>query len=91
MWYDHGMTGYGWVLMAFGTVVFWALLIGAVVLLVRALGRRGEPGDTKRPRVEASAAEGVLAERFARGEIDEAEYRQRLAVLRGASPSTTRD
>jgi putative membrane protein len=25
---------------------------------------------------------GVLGERYARGEIDEAEYRQRLAVLR---------
>jgi putative membrane protein len=91
MWYDHGMTGYGWVLMTFGMLVFWALLIGAVVLLVRALGRRGEPGDARRPPGEASAAESVLAERFARGEIDEAEYRQRLAVLRGASPSGTRD
>jgi len=27
-------------------------------------------------------AEGVLAERFARGEIDENEYRQRLSLLR---------
>ena len=28
------------------------------------------------------SAEGVLAERFARGEIDETEYRQRRTVLR---------
>ena len=31
------------------------------------------------------APERLLAERFARGEIDEEEYRRRLAVLRGAS------
>jgi putative membrane protein len=29
--------------------------------------------------------EGMLAERFARGEIDEDEYRRRLEVLRGRS------
>ena len=30
----------------------------------------------------ARAAEGVLAERFARGEIDDDEYRQRMTTLR---------
>ena len=29
------------------------------------------------------SAEGVLAERYARGEIDEREYRERRSVLRG--------
>ena len=33
----------------------------------------------------AGSAESVLRERFARGEIDETEYRQRLEVLRGDS------
>ncbi|WP_138443244.1 SHOCT domain-containing protein [Sinomonas susongensis] len=32
---------------------------------------------------EGGSAESILRERYARGEIDEAEYRQRLEVLRG--------
>ena len=38
-------------------------------------GGPGHPGA-------AGSAEAVLAERFARGEVDEAEYRARLEVLR---------
>ena len=34
----------------------------------------------------AQSAEGVLAQRFANGDIDEKEYRARLEVLRAASP-----
>jgi putative membrane protein len=87
MWYGHGLTGLGWALMTGGTLVFWALLVGAVVLLVRTLGRHADTGGATNPPPAdgASNAEHLLAERFARGEIDEAEYTQRLAVLRGAS------
>ena len=92
MWYGHGMTGFGWALMTVGTLFFWALLIGAVVLLVRALGQRNEPsGQGKPPQADGhSGAEQLLAERFARGEIDETEYRRRLSVLRGAPSSDHR-
>jgi len=38
------------------------------------------------PNHHRSTPEQVLAERFARGEIDEGEYRQRLATLRGHKP-----
>jgi putative membrane protein len=41
----------------------------------------GTPAGTGRPFPEQ-----LLAERFARGEIDEGEYRQCLAVLRGSGP-----
>ena len=40
-----------------------------------------------RPRPLPPAAEQVLAERFARGEIDADEYRQRLDMLRRAGRS----
>ncbi|MFI6154969.1 SHOCT domain-containing protein [Kitasatospora sp. NPDC051170] len=43
-------------------------------------GGPGGPGGA----VYGPAAEQVLAERFARGEIDEEEYRRRLDVLRSA-------
>ncbi|GAB2448968.1 SHOCT domain-containing protein [Streptomyces incanus] len=82
-WNGHGMNGWGWFAMSLGTVLVWALLIIAGVLVVRALGRAPGP---PRPPVDRPAAEQVLAERFARGEIDEDEYRRRLAVLRGGAP-----
>jgi putative membrane protein len=92
MWYDHGITGYGWVLMTVSMLVFWALLIAALVVLVRTLGRRNQnganPGLTQSGG--PSAAERLLAERFARGEIDEDEYQRRLTVLRQAPTSDSR-
>ena len=63
-------------------VLFWGLLITGIVLLVRYL-RNDHPGQAP----TASSAEQVLAERFARGEINETEYRDRLATLRGPVPT----
>ncbi len=85
-WYGNGMNGWGYLLMTAGMVVFWVLVVVGVVALVRHLGR--ESRSVAAVAVAAvPAAEHVLAERFARGEVDEQEYRQRLDVLRGAAPS----
>jgi putative membrane protein len=54
-------------------LLFWAALVIGAVYLLR---RRPPPPD---PGESAGAA---LAERYARGEIDEDEYRTRLRVLR---------
>lgn len=54
---------------------WWLLIAAVVVLVVRALGRQSSSTST-------SGAEQVLGERYARGEIDEAEYRTRLAVIK---------
>ena len=81
MWYGGDWGWGGWVLMAVGMVVFWALVITAVVLAVRYLaGPRGT--DASPSGSGQTRAEGVLADRLARGEIDENEYRQRLSLLR---------
>jgi len=56
--------------------LFWILLIGLIILLARRMHWRGRRQDGM------LGAEGVLRERYARGEIDETEYRQRLEVLR---------
>jgi putative membrane protein len=82
MWYSGDGWGWaGWVLMTVGMVAFWALVITAVVLVVRYLaGPRGAAASQSGPG--QTSAEGVLAERFARGEIDDNEYRQRLSLLR---------
>ena len=63
--------------------LFWLIVIVLVVVL---LGRRMRRGwDGAGPAWGAARqAETVLAERYARGDIDEVEYRARLEVLRGA-------
>lgn len=81
MWYDGNGGGWaGWILMTVGMVAFWALVITAVVLAIRYLtGSRGS--DASAASSGQNRPDGVLAERFARGEIDENEYRQRLSAL----------
>lgn len=92
-WYDHGMNGWGWAAMAIGMVLFWGLVIGAGVLLFRAFSRDnntpgpGVPPDG-RPNGQAKGRptpEQLLAERYARGEIDDEEYHRRLATLHASS------
>lgn len=84
MWYGDGMGGWGYAVMLLNAVIFWTLLVGGIVLLVRLLRRP----DTGRPPFGPDTghhepAERVLADRYARGEIDDEEYRHRLETLRG--------
>ncbi|WP_328508108.1 SHOCT domain-containing protein [Streptomyces sp. NBC_00391] len=78
-WYGHDVSGWGWFAMSAGMVVFWALIITVGVLLFRAVNR---PDEHIRTPAAPQTPEQVLAERFARGEIDDEEYRRRLNVLR---------
>ncbi|MFB9653476.1 SHOCT domain-containing protein [Pseudarthrobacter oxydans] len=83
MYWDGNMGGWGYVLMVLSFVLFWGAVITALVLLARSTGagsRRHESGAPGAPGT--GAAEHMLAERFARGEIDETEYMARLNVLR---------
>ncbi len=73
-WGHHSWWGGGLMML------LWVLLVVAiVVVLVGAFDRRDQARDHVAP---ASDAEQVLAGRYARGEIDETEYRARLAVLK---------
>ena len=87
---DH-MNGWGYGFMTVGTLLFWGLLIFAVYTLFRYFG--SDPGRSSAPAAPPSApsasAEQILAERFARDEIDAEEYRQRLDTLRGVTGNTT--
>lgn len=80
MW---GYDGWGWgpwLGMGLGMIVFWGLIIAGVVAVVRHLAgvRDGRELDARGGR----GAERILAERFARGEIDQDEFRQRRELLR---------
>ena len=80
-WYGPGMNSWGYGLMTVSMVLFWALVIFGVGALVRHLGR-GE-----RVTADRLTPEQILAERFARGEINEDEYQHRLDLLtRGPRP-----
>ena len=80
MYWGNGLGGWGYVLMTVIMLAFWGLLIAGAVLLVRYVA-----GDRRQvPTAPPSAGpdpRAVLAERFARGEINEEDYRQRLKVL----------
>ena len=76
MYYGDHMSGWGWFAASVGMVLFWGLVITGIVLLVRYLSHNGQAPTPRTP-------EQLLAERFARGEIDQAEYRDRLDALHG--------
>lgn len=79
MWWPAGtMTGWGWAAMTISMLLFWAVLVLGAVLLYRAVSRPSDGGRAEPLRV---TPEQLLAERFARGEIDEEEYQRRLAAL----------
>lgn len=81
-WYGHGMSGWGYGLMSVSMVLFWAAVIVGVVAAVRYLGARGQqPGPSA---AAPPTAQTLLAQRYARGEIDDDEYQRRLRVLGGA-------
>ncbi len=77
--WDMGM-GLGVLNLIFNLLLI-ALVVGAVVLVVRSVSRPSAPVPGQSP------AEQILAERFARGEIDTAEYDARLRTLRGELPT----
>ncbi len=82
MWYDGGGWGWGgWLMMALVMILFWALVITAVVMAVRYVTGPGHHNGHP-PGVSPDRAEGLLAERFARGDIDEDEFRRRMTLLR---------
>jgi putative membrane protein len=78
--YGHGhMWGGGahWIFGPVMMILFVALIVAVVVLVVRWLGgARGGAGA--RPK----AAQDIIEERFARGEIDKEEFEQRRQALR---------
>ncbi len=79
-YYGPHMWGGGW-WMFFGPltmILFLGAIVALVVLLVRWLGGYG-PGYPDRPPGRMPL--DILKERFARGEIDKAEYEERRRVL----------
>jgi putative membrane protein len=78
MMYWNGMGGWGYVFMTVNSLLFWGLVVTGIVALVRHFG--GSRPTSSGPA--AADPERILAERYARGEIDDEEYQRRLETLR---------
>jgi putative membrane protein len=76
MYWGTGMGGWGMLLMTFGTLLFWGLVIGGIAYAARQF-RIPRP-----PVAQQTDPRQILAARYARSEIDDEEYRRRLDVLR---------
>jgi len=77
MMWDGGW--HGWFLGPLMMVFWLAVIVGAVVLVLRLLGGTGSrSGAVHKPGPDAM---DILRERFARGEIDKAEFEERRALL----------
>lgn len=84
-WRMHDGVGWaGWLILVLLLLLF-AGMIATLVLLVLRSGQGGTPSTRHQtsPARPAGAAQQLLDERYARGEIDEEEYLHRRAVLRG--------
>lgn len=63
-----------------GMILFWGLVIAGVIVLVRWLtASRTPPGAA--PRDGGRSALDILRERYAKGEIDQAEFEQKRRDL----------
>ncbi len=74
MMWDVERAHWWWLVMTVGMLLFWTVVAWVVLQVLRSRESDGAP--------TVDDAEAVLAARFARGEIDEHEYRSRLDVLR---------
>lgn len=73
-----GWPWWAWLAIGASFVVFWSIVVVGVLAVVRWLRHSYE--RTAPPL--STDAEAILRERLARGDIDEEEYRKRIAVLR---------
>jgi putative membrane protein len=78
MWWDGHMGGWTWFWMTIMMVAFWAVVALLIVVIARLLRSANSTGTPTSNPLE------ILAERFARGEIDE-EDRRRMARVLGES------
>jgi putative membrane protein len=80
-WGDSGGWSWWWMVPM---MLFMLALVGAIIWGVVTVVR----STTSSGLVNRPSAEDILNERFARGEIEASEYRERLDALHGARPAT---
>ena len=81
-WGNGWSSGWGGILMGVLMLVLVVAVVVAIIFAVRYLSGSGGLHHRGGPGSEGMRAEDRLADRFARGEIDEDEFRQRMSLLR---------
>lgn len=74
---NHPMMGGNWFMGPLMMLLMVGIVIVAVVVVLKIFGHRGQSGDAG----THDRALEILGERFARGEIDKAEYEERKKAL----------
>jgi len=77
-WSDGGWTWWGWCAGVAFMLAFWALFAWIIVTLIR----------SKDDAPPSRSPEDILAERYARGDIDQDEYQHRRDILRQPAKPT---
>ena len=80
MGYGYSVMTWMWPMMLIGTLIF-LLVVGVIAYVLFRLVRNGDR-RTSGSYEGAAAARVILDERYARGEIDEDEYRKRRQNLK---------
>lgn len=75
--FDH-MDGFGWGLMGMG----WIVMFVVIGLVVWAVVQTTSGSSSNKNNDSSASALRILAERYARGEIDDEEFRRRSDELR---------
>lgn len=71
MWWHGDLSWWGWTVMTLGMLVFWGLIAWVIVVIAR----------SSNATPSARTPQDILAERYARGEINAEEYHRRLDDL----------
>ncbi|MEJ3403726.1 hypothetical protein WDJ51_03165 [Rathayibacter sp. YIM 133350] len=83
-WAGPWAGGFGWLFLLIP--LFWITVFVLIFTFAGRRWRRFDGGGYGPWSAPSRAAEQVLAERYARGDVDEQEYRARLEVLRASRP-----
>lgn len=89
MWHDGDWGVDSWIAMTLAMLLFWGGLLALVTWVIRGAERGPQAPDEPSGTVREPALD-LLAQRFARGEIDEDEFTRRRAVLQGTRSTTSR-
>lgn len=79
MWHGYWTAG-NWIVMALAMVVFWGLVVAAIVWLARP-GRSTDRTTGQQSSGRRATPQQLLDERYARGELSDEEYRHRRELL----------
>jgi putative membrane protein len=87
-YHSGNWSGGDWFAMGSMMLLFWAAVIAVVVWAVRSV--RNERQHPERESNNTPSPQDILAERFARGEIEEDEFARRYELLHNTSSSGTK-